>query len=106
MSIYSAPRILRGAAATLRKWKEFRDQTGEWPVLSIAASLFEITLFVVGGGFLIWYSQEHHWSKNRFALILITAGLPFALGWGWIQDKIYLGERRRARHARKVIHSG
>jgi hypothetical protein len=45
-------------------------------------------------------------SKNRFALILIAAGLPFALGWGWIQDKIHLGERRRARHRGKMVHLG
>jgi len=93
LTIYS----IIGIAATLRKWKEFRHQTGQWPVLSIAAALFGITVFVGGVGFLIWYSGQHQWSKNRFALILIAAGLAFALGWGRVQDKIYLGERRRAR---------
>jgi drug/metabolite transporter (DMT)-like permease len=93
LTIYS----IIGIAATLRKWKEFRHQTGQWPVLSIAAALFGITVFVGGVGFLIWYSGQHQWSKNRFALILIAAGLAFVLGWGRVQDKIYLGERRRAR---------
>ena len=92
LAIYS----IIGISATLRKWKEFRHQTGQWPVLSIAAALFGITVFVGGVGFLIWYSGQHQWSKNRFALILIAAGLAFALGWGRVQDKIYLGERRRA----------
>jgi hypothetical protein len=106
MSIYEIPRIVRDGTATLRKWKEFRRQTGEWPVLSITASLFAVAVLVVGGGFLIWYSEEHQWSKNRFAVVLIAALLPFVLGWGWIQDKIYLSERQRVRHARKMIHLG
>jgi drug/metabolite transporter (DMT)-like permease len=94
LTIYS----IIGIAATLRKWKEFRHQTGQWPVLSIVAAVFGMTIFVGGGGFLIWYSGEHQWSKNRFSLILIPLGLAFAVGWGWVQDKIYLGERRRTRY--------
>jgi hypothetical protein len=39
LTIYS----IVGIAATLRKWKEFRHQTGQWPVLSILAALFGIT---------------------------------------------------------------
>jgi hypothetical protein len=85
LTIYS----ITGIAATLRKWKEFRRQTGKWPALSIGTALFGITVFVGGGGFLIWYSGEHQWSKNRFALILIAAGLALGLGGGGEQDKIW-----------------
>jgi hypothetical protein len=103
MSIFSIPSIVRDGASTLRKWKQFKQQTGEWPVISIAASVFGITAFVAAGGFLIWYSGEHHWSNSVFALVLIAFGLPFALTWGWIQDKIHLAETRRAREHRKIV---
>jgi drug/metabolite transporter (DMT)-like permease len=89
----------------VRKWKEFRRQTGHWPLLSIAASLFQIIVFVVGGGFLIWYSGEHHWTKNRFALILVAVVVHFVLMWGWLQDKLHLGEIQRARCRGKLAHS-
>ena len=54
MGIHPITSSLRESAAAVRKWKEFRRQTGHWPLLSIAASLFQIIVFVVRGGFLIW----------------------------------------------------
>src|SRR5882762_7881466 len=100
MGIYSITTSLRDSAATIRKWKEFRRETGTWPVLSIVASSLRIIGFVVGGAFLIWFSEKHRWSKNHFALILLAVVLPYVFAWAWLQDKIYLGEIRRARRKR------
>src|SRR5690348_7389293 len=98
MTLYGITSSLRDWAATLRKWREFRQETGTWPLLSIVASLLHAMSLVVGGGYLIWYAGEHNWSKNHFALILCVVLLPYVLVWAWLQNKIYIGEVRRARH--------
>jgi hypothetical protein len=74
----SAFSIVRDCAATIKTWKEFKHRTGQWPVLSIAASLLGIAACIVGIAFLVWYSDERHWSKNMFALVLIGIGVPVA----------------------------
>jgi len=73
MTLYGITTSLKDWAATIRKWKEFRHETGVWPLLSIVASSLHTMGFAVGGGFLVWYSVEHRWSKNHFALILVAA---------------------------------
>jgi hypothetical protein len=97
MTLFETTSSLRDWAATIRKWKQFRQQTGKWPLFSIVASLLHTIVLVVGGVFLIWYGDEQGWSKNRFALILLGALLPFVFVWAWLHDKIYLSELRRAR---------
>ncbi len=104
MGILSIVDNLKRGAATVRKWKQFRHQTGEWPLLSITFSFFQNILLVLGMIFLIWYSAEHHWSKNRLGLVGLAAVLPFILVWGSLQDKIWLEEIRRARQRGKTIH--
>lgn len=97
MSLFEITSSLRDWAATLRKWKQFRQQTGKWPLFSIVASLLHTIVLVVGGVFLIWYGDQQGWSKNRLTLILLVVLLPFVLVWAWLHDKIYLSELRRAR---------
>jgi hypothetical protein len=97
MPLYGITSSLRDWAATVRKWKEFRLETGTWPVFSIVASTLHTLSLVVGGAFLIWYSGEHRWSNNHFALVLLVVLLPYMFVWAWLQNKIYLSEVRRAR---------
>ncbi len=97
MTLYGITSSLRDWAATIRKWKEFRQQTGTWPLFSIVASSLHTLGFLVGGVFLIWYAEEHRWSNNHFALVLLVVLLPYVFVWAWLQNKIYLGEVRRAR---------
>lgn len=98
MSLYTIATTLRDWAATTEKWKKFWEETGSWPVLSIAASLLHTFGFVFGAGFLIWYSGKHRWTNNHFVLILAAALFPYIFGWNWLRRRIYLGELRRARH--------
>jgi hypothetical protein len=100
MTLYGITSSLRDWAATIRKWKEFRRETGTWPLLSIVASSLHTMGYVVGVVFLIWYSEKHRWSNNHFALILLVVLLPYVFVWAWFQNKIYLSELRRARSQR------
>jgi hypothetical protein len=97
MTLYTITSSLRDWAATIRKWKEFKQETGTWPLLSIVSSSLHTIGFIVGGGFLTWYSGEHRWSTNRFTLILVAVTIPYVLVWSWLRDRIYVGEIRRAR---------
>lgn len=97
MNLYSITSSLRDWAATIRKWKEFKQETGTWPLFSIVASTLHTLGFLVGGVFLIWYSGQHRWSNNHFALILLVMVLPYVFLWASLQNGIYLGEVRRAR---------
>ena len=91
--------MFRDAAASIRRWREFKRRTGEWPLASIVASLLQITVFIIGGAFLLVYGGRHGWSKDRFALVFILMLVPFVFLWGSLQDRIRLAEVRRA-HAR------
>jgi hypothetical protein len=114
MTLYGITSSLRDWAATVRKWKEFKRETGTWPLLSIVASTLHTLGFAVVAVFLIWYSEEHRWSDNHFVLILLVVLLPYVFAWAWLQNKIYLVELRHARlqgrsnsdfgHSRGSIH--
>jgi hypothetical protein len=97
MTLYGITSSLRDWAATVRKWKEFRQETGTWPLLSILASSLHTMGFVVGVLYLIWYSEKHRWTTNHFTLILVAVSVPYVFVWAWLRDKIYGAEIRRAR---------
>ena len=62
---------LRRLAETLRDWKRYKGQTGEWPALStIAYDVHGIMLFSCAA-FLVWFGFQHNWSKTRFLVIVL-----------------------------------
>ena len=85
MSIFSASQVVKDVVA--KKWRGFKQQRRQLLVVSIAAYLFEMTIFALVGT-LIWKSVEHQWTKGRIALILIAVGLPLSLGWAWAVLKL------------------
>jgi hypothetical protein len=102
MTLYGMTSSLRDWATTIRKWKDFRQKTGTWPVFSIAASSLHTMGYIVGIVFLIWYSEKHRWSNNHFALILVVVLIPYVFVWAWVQNKNYIGELRRAKSQRGI----
>jgi hypothetical protein len=88
---------LRHNLATVRKWKEFKHRTGKWPLFSIIAAISEYAILAVIVGFLIWYSGEKHWSKNRFGLVILSPVLAVVLISGWLRDRIWIAEAQRRR---------
>jgi len=100
MTLNGITSSLRDWAATIRKWKDFRQKTGAWPFFSIVASLLHTMGYVVGIVFLIWYSEKHRWSNNHFALILVVVLLPYVFVWAWLQNRIYMGELRHTESQR------
>ncbi|MBZ5660675.1 MAG: hypothetical protein LAO08_09730 [Acidobacteriia bacterium] len=100
MSLYTTATTLRDWAATVGQWRHFKQETGTWPLISIAASSFHTLGFVAGVGFLIWYREKHRWNENHFILILAAVLLPYVFTWDWLRDKIYVGELRRVMRQR------
>ena len=96
MTLYEISTSLRDWAATIRKWKEFRQRAGKWPLFSIVASTLHTSSFIVGGAFLVWYSGKQRWSESHFVLIMLAILLPYVFVWAWLQNKIYLSGSRRA----------
>jgi len=91
----------RRIAATFKDWSRFRRQTGRWPWLSIAARLLWLVLLVLSGGFLIWWSVTHHWSKWQFLLGFLLFFVPFELLYERLEKAIRL---REVRDRRKRMH--
>jgi Ca2+/Na+ antiporter len=97
MGIFTIKDMVKGFLATVRSWRVYKRQTGEWPFLSIALYLLDLVLLCAGMAFLIWFSVNHHWSKMRLALIALLLLFPFVLFWSWLEDRIRLTEIRRFR---------
>jgi len=88
---------LRRLAETLRDWKRYKGQTGEWPALSmIAYAVHGIMLFSCAA-FLVWFGFHHNWSKTRFLVIVLLLALPEVILWDWVQKRIRLREIRKHR---------
>jgi hypothetical protein len=88
---------LRWLAETLRDWKRYKSQTGEWPALSIFAYVVHGIVLLSCAAFLVWFGFQHKWSKTRFVLIVLLLALPEAIFWDWLQKRIRLREIRKHR---------
>lgn len=88
---------LRGLAETLRDWKRYKDQTGEWPAFSIIASAVHGIMLFSCAAFLVWFGFQHHWSGTRFLVIVLLLALPGVILWDWVQKRIRLREIRKHR---------
>lgn len=73
---------LRRLAETLRDWKRYKGQTGEWPALSIIAYAVHGIMLFSCAAFLVWFGFQHNWSKTRFLVIVLLLALPEVILWG------------------------
>src|SRR6202023_2301671 len=88
---------LRRLAETLRDWKRYKGQTGEWPALSIIAYAVHGIMLFNSAAFLVWFGFQHNWSKTRFLVIVLLLALPEVISWDWVQKRIRLREIRKHR---------
>jgi hypothetical protein len=91
---------------TIRDWKQYRHQTGEWPHRSIK---FYFLHLVVELGLLlltICYSVLRGWSKGTVIVLLILLVTVDVFVANWLQNKIRLSEIARYRHARGMSMRG
>jgi hypothetical protein len=88
---------LRRLAETLRDWKRYKGQTGEWPALSIIAYAVHGIMLFGCAAFLVWFGFRRNWSGTRFLVIVLLLALPEVILWDWVQKSIRLREIRKHR---------
>ena len=88
--------------AALRDWKRYRQQTGEWPVLSIIAALIQGVVLSGCGLFTVVFAVEHDWPKAKFLLVFVCLLVAELCVWDRIQKKIRLKELRSYRIKRTL----
>jgi hypothetical protein len=86
--------------ATVRDWKHYKRQTGEWPLISIAAYVLHLIAMLAGIALLVWYGGKQGWSNTQLVLVLLPLALFGVFSWDWVQRKIRLGEIRRFKRRR------
>jgi len=99
-SAYSMWPALGRIRGTIRDWRQYRHQTGEWPRGSITFYFLHLLVELMVLLLFIWYSVEHRWSRGAVIVVLILlVTLDVALT-SWLQNKIRLSEITHYRHAR------
>lgn len=91
---------LRRFLATVRKWRQFKAETGAWPVLSMLVHIVHAIFLLGWAGFLIWLGFSYGWGVIKVLLILAPLLLVDAFVGEWIAGKIRLYELRRHRRRR------
>lgn len=99
---YSLWPTLRWIHETIRDWKQYRHQTGEWPRRSIAFYFSHLAVEFVTLVIIIWYGAHHGWSKGSFIIVLILLVTADTFLSNWLQNKIRLSEITRYRHPRRL----
>jgi hypothetical protein len=85
---------------TIRDWKQYRLQTGEWPRRSIIFYFLHLVVEVAVLLLIVWYSVQHGWSKGMTIVVLILLLTVDVFLENWLQNRIRLSEITRRRHAR------
>jgi hypothetical protein len=91
----------RKCAKTAHWWTSYRRQTGGWPWFSIVIHFMNWVVILIGGGFLIWWTVEHHLSRWQSYGIVLLALLPYTILENWAKRKMklsYLRERSQRNH--------
>jgi hypothetical protein len=89
----------REGGKTVQWWRSYRHQTGGWPSCSIAIHFMNWVVILIGGGFLIWWTVEHHLSRWQFLGILLLVLLPYTVLESWVKRRIkliYLRKQQKA----------
>src|SRR5437016_14329108 len=82
---------------TVKWWTSYRHQTGAWPWFSIVIHFMNWVVILIGGGFLIWWTVEHHLSRWQFFGVFLFVSLPYTILENWAKSKeklIYLRKSR------------
>jgi len=91
--------IYREGGKTIQWWRLYRHQTGGWPSFSIAIHFMNWVVILIGGGFLIWWTVEHHLSRWQFLGVLLLVSLPYTVLESWAKRRvklIYLRKQQKA----------
>ena len=88
------PTFRNMCGSTVQWWTSYRHQTNSWPWFSIAIHFVNWVVILVGGGFLIWWTVEHHLSRWQFVGIFLLVSLPYTIFENWAKRKAKLNYLR------------
>jgi hypothetical protein len=91
----------REGRKTVHWWAFYKRQTGTWPWSSIAIHIINWVVILFGGGFLIWWTAEHHLSRWQSLGIFLLIGLPYGVIENWAKKRIKLSYLRNRKHLAK-----
>jgi hypothetical protein len=94
--------MFREGRKTVDWWALYKRQTGTWPWSSIAIHFMNWVVILFGGGFLIWWTAEHHLSRWQFLGIFLLIGLPYGVVENWAKRKVKLNHLRNRRRLTKL----
>jgi len=95
--------MYREGRKTVHWWALYKRQTGTWPWSSIAIHIINWVVILFGGGFLIWWTAEHHLSRWQFLGIFSLIGLPYVVVENWAKRRVKLNHRRNRKRLPKLL---
>jgi hypothetical protein len=90
--------MYREGAETIRWWNSYRRRTGGWPWFSIVIHFVNWVLIVIGGGFIVWWTVEHHLSRWQFGGVFLLVSLPYLILENWAKKKVRLSYLQKTGH--------
>lgn len=86
--------MYRESGRTVQWWTSYRHQAGGWPWFSMVIHFMNWVVILIGGGFLIWWTVEHHLSRWQFLGILLLVSLLYTILENWAKRKVKLSYLR------------
>lgn len=98
--------IVQDSRVTVRGWAHYKHQTGRLPWLSIAIHFLNWAVMIAGTVFLIWRLEKYHLGQWGFLGVLALVGMPYAVFWFWLKNKVKLKQIRDRRRIANLKRSG
>ena len=95
--------MYRDGRKTVHWWALYKRQTGTWPWSSIAVHVINWVVILFGGGFLIWWTAEHHLSRWQFLGIFLLIGLPYGVVENWAKRRVKLNHLRNRKRLAMLL---
>jgi len=92
----------RDGRKTVHWWALYERQTGTWPWSSIAIHFMNWVVVLFCGGFLIWWTVEHHLSQWQFLGIFLLVSLPYGILENWAKRKVKLNNLQNGKRLAKL----
>jgi hypothetical protein len=89
--------IVQDSRVTVKGWAHYKHQTGRLPWLSIAVHFLNWVVMIAGTVFLIWRLEKYHLGQWGVLGALALVGIPYAVFWFWLKNKVKLKQIRDGR---------
>jgi uncharacterized membrane protein SirB2 len=96
----TAKRFFLDGRATVRGWAEYKRRSGRFPWIAILIHILNWVVVVSGIVLLIWRAGQSRWSQSKLLGVLLLVGLPYAIFWYWLSNKVNLNQIRSSKRLR------